>query len=162
MRILHSIIGVLYHIAVEERVEREKIKRQEQEKEAESNRAESGKSIEDVRSYFKEYLEKKEVERKEIPNERPAKSGNVTIEDFQEDEQEQAEEEPDGDAEEEVKGKKADSISTQITRRQREFARQILEKARHFVGYSIKELKMLILGILVTFNPFYLVFFFFF
>jgi hypothetical protein len=174
MRILHSIVGVLYNIAVEERVERERKVKEENQKKVEeeisweTKEKESGaeervgkegeveKGIEAVRRYFTERHKKKETEQKEVPKERPTEvsSGRVTIEDFNEEgegkeeeggkAEEVEEEEPDKNEE---NSKKEDKIKTKITRRQREFVRQILEKSRNFVGYSIRELKMLILGI---------------
>eukprot|EP00026_Physarum_polycephalum_P001026 Phypoly_transcript_01027.p1 GENE.Phypoly_transcript_01027~~Phypoly_transcript_01027.p1 ORF type:complete len:1229 (-),score=281.34 Phypoly_transcript_01027:30-3716(-) len=167
MRILHSIVGVLYNVAVEERAERERKAKEtrtnEEGKEGEAGeggerkvKEEEIKGIEAVRRYFTEHHKKKETGKKEAAQERTTErssSGNVTIEDFNEEEEEGEgkeqgkEEEEEDEPKSEESEKREDKIKTKITRRQREFVKQILEKSRNFVGYSIRELKMLILDI---------------
>ena len=143
MRILHSIVGVLYQIAVEERTEREEQVREAKSAEG-SQESKAEKGVEAVRSYFTEHHKRKEAE-KDPPKERSMPS-SVKIEDFNEEEEMEMEEQVSKNT------KKEDSIKTTITRRQREFVRQILEKSRNFVGYSSRELKMLILSILLFFS----------
>lgn len=158
MRILHSIVGVLYGIAVEERKTREKEKEEKREKvqDPEDTKKMVDESVEELRKYFEDFKKKKdqpEPPKRAKPTEDDAEWKSVKIEEILEGDEEKENEEVDQEEEEAEedkidKKKLDDNFKTKITRRQREFVRQILEKSRHFVGYSIREMKLLILDII--------------
>lgn len=139
MRILHSIVGVLHKIAVQERNERQSQPTPpssvEEGKEKSEPQARSKLSIEEIRKYFKDHHERKEKEKQE--RERQPKEEEPEVIEREEEEEPEPEKKP-----------KKDTFNTQITRRQRLFVKHIIEKSRHFVGSAMRELKLLVLDIL--------------
>lgn len=163
MKILHSIVGVLHGIALDERKDREIEK--ETKKRAEESKGEGKEkvaddvvndSVEELRKYFEDFKKRKEQPEPPKPKllEDDAEWKSVKIQEILEGEDSDSEKEEIEDEDEEApeedkinKKKLEDNVKTKITRRQREFVRQILEKSRNFVGYSMRDMKLLILDI---------------
>jgi hypothetical protein len=129
VKILHSIICILYQTAIEEREARKlesneefSIQRPSHFGTMENDEPRQQIPIEDIREYFTTYHEGKKEAETSLQTEGSGVAGN--------------------DA------KRVDRFDTKITKRQRAFTKCILEKIRHFSASSVRELKLLVLDLI--------------